>query len=79
MPAYGHCFGPEFYDDVKEALKEMSPHDWADMIREVFNDNGDTTVDDVVEQIRKVNTISGLASPIRVWIDPVGWHTVDVY
>jgi hypothetical protein len=35
--------------------------------------------DMVMEMIRETNTVSNLNSPVEVWIDPKGWHTVVVW
>lgn len=34
---------------------------------------------DLLDKIREVNTCTSLSSPVSVWIDADGYHTIEVY
>ena len=37
------------------------------------------TAETVLDKIRETNTCSNMNSPVEVWVDPEGYHTVMVY
>ena len=46
----------------------------------MFPDNPeDIGVADVLELVRRTNTCSNLDTPVEVWIDENGYHTVRVW
>ncbi len=55
---------------ARECLKSEAPEIKA--TTEMFASN-------VLALIRETDTCSNLDSPVSVWIDAEGWHTLDVY
>ena len=50
------------------------------MAREVFSCEPDhLTVETVLEKVRETDTCRDLRSPVEVYVDPEGYHTVRVY
>lgn len=66
---------------VCAAIVAMSDDAWNEMCADVFPsaDPEHITPDMVLEQIQQVDTCSNLSSPVEVWIDADGYHTVKVY
>ncbi len=65
---------------VWTAIGDISRSLWAAMAEEIFECEPDhLTPETVLEKIQETNTCSNLNSPVRVWIDPEGYYTVDVY
>lgn len=65
---------------VWQAIMNMPDEDWNAMCAEVFDRKPlYVTPEMVLEQIRKVNTCHDLRSPVEVYIDEDGWHSVLVY
>lgn len=93
--SYSHSFSPEFYmaDDsedfresvrpttVRQALYSMPHKRWLEMCEDLYPDAEASCldVDTVMDTIMETNTVSNLNSPVRVWIDPEGFYTVEVY
>lgn len=65
---------------VYQAIHAMSEEGFAEMARDVFGCDPDF-VDAfmVLAKIQETNTCRDLRSPVEVWIDEEGWHTVSVY
>ncbi len=93
--SYSHSFSPEFYygdetedlrkskrpTTVRQALFSMPHKDWLAMCEDLFPDCEASCLDldPVMDKIMETNTVSNLTVPVRVWIDPEGYYTVDVY
>lgn len=76
--------GAEFDVDrptsVYQAVSSMSDEDFAEMAREVFGCEPDLVdVDKVMSKIRETNSCRDLRSPVEVYIDEEGYHSVHVY
>ena len=77
--------GIEFDKDrpvsVYQAVSTMSDEDWWRMAEEVFDGRPPEliTVEMVMDKIREVNTCRNLSSPVEVYIDEAGYHSVHVY
>jgi hypothetical protein len=87
-PEFFH--GPHDFDGVEldkerptsvyQAVQAMSDEDYAEMCREVFDCEPDfVDADMVMTKIRETDTCLDLRSPVEVYIDPEGYHTVLVY
>jgi hypothetical protein len=63
---------------VYQAIKSMSDEDWSSMVAEVFDGN-EPGVDQVMDRIQQTNTCRDLRSPVEVYIDDEGYHSVRVY
>ena len=66
---------------VLEALINMKEEDWLAVCQEIFPNRDPDMVDydDVMGHIQKIDTCSSLSSPIEVWIDENGYHTIFIY
>lgn len=65
---------------VYQAIVDMNESDWADMCHDVFNmDHTMVDVGMVMNKIRETNTVTNLSSPVEVWIDKAGFHSVYVH
>lgn len=65
---------------VYQAIQAMSDEDYATMAREVFNCEPDfVDADMVMIKIQETNTCRDLRSPVEVYIDDEGYHSVAVY
>lgn len=65
-----------WYHDDPETFKEM--------VQEVLDTKmpdylPETLPFDLLDKIREVNTCTSLTSPVSVWIDSEGYHTIEVY
>ena len=94
MP-YGLSFTEEFFGDphiergldaeepesVAEALAAVPEEEWGVMCRDLFPDADpeDIGVAEALELVRRTNTCSNLDTPVEVWIDESGYHTVEVW
>ena len=92
--AFELSFSPEFFTaphdhdgvpfdkmrpvSVIQAIKSMSEEDWELMVEEVFEGN-EPGVDQVMAKIVETNTCRDLRSPVEVYIDEEGYHSVEVY
>jgi len=63
---------------VYQAIKSMSDEEWASMVTELFEGN-EPGVDQVMDRIQETNTCRDLRSPVEVYIDDEGYHSVRVY
>lgn len=63
---------------VYQAIKSMSDEEWSSMVEEVFEGN-EPGVDQVMSKIQETNTCRDLRSPVEVYIDDEGYHSVRVY
>lgn len=89
--AYALCFSESFFwgeDDqpsarptsVFQALISMAPEDWHLMAHEVFGVEPDRLdADTVMARVLETNTCRNLDSPVEVFIDSEGFHTILVY
>ena len=59
----------------------MPEEEWGVMCRDLFpdDDTEDISVTEVLELVRKTNTCSNMDTPVEVWIDENGYHTVRVW
>lgn len=66
---------------VYQAVKAMSDEAWWAMADEVFDGRPPelVTVEMVMEKIQETNTCRNLGSPVEVYIDEDGRHSVEVY
>lgn len=65
---------------VYQAIHAMSEESFAEMARDVFGCEPDfVDADMVLAKIQETNTCGDLRSPVEVWIDEEGWHTVSVH
>lgn len=82
--------GPHDFDGVEldrerptsvyQAVQAMSDEDFAEMTREVFNCAPDfVDAEMVMEKIQETNACRDLRSPVEVYIDEEGYHSVLVY
>lgn len=73
--------GPSFKPtSVWQAIISLNELEWAALAREVFEtDPMDLQPETVMERIRQTNTCRDLTSPVEVWIDAEGYHTVSVH
>ena len=92
--AFELSFSPEFFTaphdhdgvefdkerpvSVVQAIKSMSDKDWASMVKECFN-GVEPGVGEVLDRIVETNTCRDLRSPVEVYIDDEGYHSVSVY
>lgn len=73
-------FDKERPTSVYQALSVMPEAEWNAMAEEVFCVPPDELeIDRVMDEIREVNTCRDLRSPVEVYIDRDGWHSVLVY
>lgn len=73
-------FDAERPTSVFQALTTMSDEDWASLARDVFGCEPDfLDVDTVMAKIRETDSCRDLRSPVEVYIDSDGWHSVRVY
>ncbi len=91
--SFSLSFAPEFFcrgDDfepgpsdrptsVWQALESMSDEDWHSMCQDLGLSPDFTDYDTIIDMIRETDSCSNLNSPVKVWIDPEGHHTVLVY
>tara|TARA_Y100000310_G_scaffold286972_1_gene311563 strand:+ start:1714 stop:2049 length:336 start_codon:yes stop_codon:yes gene_type:complete len=64
---------------VYQALVAMSHQEWH-AVCEILGKHSDmVSIDDMLRMVQKTNTCSNLSTPVEVWIDPEGWHTIKVY
>ena len=89
--SYELSFSPEFFDSEyapskarpftgRQAIEAMPDDEFAVMAREVFGCDPDfVDADTVMQKIAETNTCGTLSSPVDVWIDPEGYHSVFVY
>lgn len=77
----GIDFDPERPTSVYQAVSTMSDEDWWRMADEVFGGRPPEliTVEMVMEKIRETDSCRDLRSPVEVYIDPDGWHSVRVF
>lgn len=65
---------------VYMAIQNMDSEQWASLAREVFDTDPDyLTPEAVLERIEETNTCRNLSTPVEVYIDPDGYHSVHVY
>ena len=77
----GVAFDEERPISVYQAIKSMSDEDWWKMAEEVFDGKPPEliSVQDVMDKIVETNTCRDLRSPVEVYIDDEGYHSVRVY
>jgi len=65
---------------VCAAIKAIPDEEWEEICEQVFwSKPEEVEWEDILDQIKTVNTCSNLDSPVRVWIDEQGYYTVDVH
>jgi len=76
----GVDFDAERPTSVFQALQAMDDETWAELAREVFGcEPGRLEVDTVIDKIRETDTCRDLRSPVEVYIDPEGYHSILVH
>lgn len=63
---------------IVEALTNMKDREWKQACKAVGLNYKHTDVWDMLIKIQETNTCSNLDSPVEVWIDPEGHHTIWV-
>ena len=67
-------------NSVWQAIHAMSDEDYQDMTRDVFGCEPEfVDAGMVLQKIQETNTCWDLRSPVEVWIDDEGTHTLRVY
>ena len=62
------------------AIHSMSQEDWTRMAEDVFSvDAKYLTPETVLDKIRETNSCANLNTPVEVYIDEGGWHSIYVY
>jgi hypothetical protein len=61
-----------------EMLEDLFP-DWADVMNMEKPYLSEGLTGDIMDMIRRTNTVGTLTPPVDVWIDPEGYYRVDVY
>jgi len=74
----GDSFDKERPVSVYQAIKSMSDEEWSSMVEECF-EGVEPGVDEVMSKIVETNTCRDLRSPVEVYIDDEGYHSVRVY
>ena len=65
---------------VYQAILSLTDNQWAALARDVFNClAGDLDPETVVLKVQETNTCRNLDSPVEVFIDPDGCHTLLVF
>lgn len=65
---------------VYQAIQAMTDEDFEEMAREVFDCDPDfVSTEMVLTKIQETDTCRDLRSPVKVYIDPEGYFSVDVY
>lgn len=93
--SYALSFAPEFFwgtvplDELKpsecptsvyQALLSLSDKQWASLARETFGvEPNDLELEMVVHRIIETNICRNLDSPVEIFIDQDGFHSVLVY
>ena len=62
-----------------QAISVMSVEDWESFLSDVGLGTETTDVSLAISMAREVNTCSNINSPVEVWLDSEGYHTVKVY
>lgn len=62
-------------------MKQKRPKAWKTMCKSVFKGVKPEFIseDSVMEKVRETDRCSDLSSPVEVWIDRKGFHTIKVY
>lgn len=61
-------------------MAEKRKSDWRRLAREVFGCKPEhLTAETVLDKIHETNTCGTISVPVDVWIDPEGYHTVEVH
>ncbi len=71
----------EYPQSVWSAICSMSKDDWGAMCGDCFPDVDPEYIgpESVLELIERTNTCTDLRTPVEVWIDEGGYHTVSVW
>jgi len=74
----------EYPTSVWMALETMSADEWTFLVGELFPQwdsgrFGQMPVDAVFSMIEETDACTDLRTPVEVWIDAEGYHTVKVY
>ena len=74
-------FDKEKPTSVYQAIHVMSDEDYALVAKEVFDCDDPDKIDTgmIMSKIRETNSCTSLSSPVEVWIDEQGYHSVLVY
>ncbi len=63
-----------------ESMRVLEPERWRDLAQDVFGTEPEfLTAETVLERIEATNSCRDLSSPVEVYIDADGWHSVRVY
>ena len=76
----GVDFNKERPVSVYQAIQAMSDEDFVSLAEDVFDCSPDfVDVDTVLNKIQETNTCRDIRSPVEVYIDEGGYHSVFVY
>ena len=66
---------------VYGALKQMDMEQWDEMCENCFPGQSPDhiDIDMVIKHIKQVNACACLSTPVEVYIDEEGWHSIFVY
>lgn len=65
---------------VYQAILSLPEEQWARLARKVFNSSpDDLDPETVVLKVQETNTCRNLDSPVEVFVDADGWHTLLVF
>lgn len=65
---------------VYQAILSLSDDQWTALARDVFNCSpGDLDPESVVLKVQATDTCRNLDSPVEVFIDADGWHTLLIF
>ena len=93
--SYALSFAPEFFwgdqparestpsdrpTSVCQALASLPDNEWAVLARDLFGtEPSDLELDIVMQRVLETNTCRNLDSPVEVYIDREGFHSILVY
>jgi hypothetical protein len=60
-------------------IAQNDPARWREIADSIGMDAEYVSVEDIVGTIIETNTCSNIDTPVHVWVDPEGEHTVAVY
>jgi len=64
---------------VYQAICSMSDKEWRALAKHYRIKRAYLTPDFIMEKVQETNTCTDIRTPVEVWIDPKGHHTVWVY
>jgi hypothetical protein len=68
-----------FKGSFKQTLRDYYPDLYKYMVKFKIDPIDDNMLYELLDHIREINTCDNLTVPVKVWLSPDGWITVDVY